>query len=63
MKLTLEEKAILAHVVIDPDAWMVHAETAVGEWAVRAKIERWRSDYMEKKDLIGYQTRVERETA
>ena len=61
MELSVEDKAILAHVVIDPDAWVSHALETVGEPAVTAKIERYRADYLAKKDLPGYQTRAERE--
>ena len=61
MRLSVEDKAILAHVVVDPDAWVSHALATVGEWAVKAKIEKYRDDYLAKKDLPGYQTRAERE--
>ena len=61
MNITQEDKAILAHVVIDPDAWVIHALATVGEHAVTAKIEKYRDDYLAKKDLPGYQTRAERE--
>ena len=61
MKLSAEDKAVLAHVVIDPDAWVAHALATVGEWAVKAKIEKHRTEYLAKKDLPGYQTRAERE--
>jgi len=57
----MEDKAILAHVVIDPEAWVAHALATVGEKAVTAKIEKYRADYLAKKDLPGYQTRAERE--
>lgn len=62
MVLSAEDKAVLAHVVIDPDAWVAHALATVGEWAIVAKIERYRVDYLAKKDLAGYQTRAERES-
>ena len=61
MKLSAEDKAILAHVVVDPDAWISHALATVGKQAVTAKIEKYRADYLAKKDLPGYQTRAERE--
>ena len=61
MNISLEDKAILAHVVIDPDEWVEHALATVGEQAVTAKIEKYRADYLLKKDLPGYQTRAERE--
>ena len=61
MEISIEDKAILAHVVIDPDEWVAHALATVGEQAVTAKIEKYRADYLLKKDLPGYQTRAERE--
>jgi len=61
MELTQEDKSVLAHVVIDPDAWVEHALATVGEQAVRAKIERWKPDYLAKKDLSDYKNRAERD--
>jgi len=61
MNLSIEDKAILAHVVTDPDAWVKHALATVGEQAITAKIEKYRADYLAKKDLPGYQTRAERD--
>ena len=61
MELSIEDKAILAHVVIDPDAWVSHALTTVGERAVTAKIERWRPHYEAEKDKPGYMNRVQRD--
>lgn len=61
MELSIEDKAILAHVVIDPDAWVAHALATVGEWAVTAKIERWKPEYLAQRDLPDYKTRAERE--
>ena len=61
MNLSVEDKAILAHIVMDPDAWVEHALATVGEQAVTAKIEKYKADYLAKKDLPGYQTRAERE--
>ncbi len=61
MKLSTEDKAILSHVVIDPDAWVAHALATVGEEAVTAKIERYRDKYLAQKDLPDYKTRAERE--
>lgn len=63
MELTIEERAILAHVVIDPDAWVSHAIATVGEWAVQAKIAKYRADYLAKKDLVGYKNRADSEIA
>ncbi len=61
MELSIEDKAILAHVVIDPDAWIDHALKTVGEQAVTAKVERWKPDYLKEKERLGenYKTRAE----
>jgi len=61
MELTQEERDILAHVVIDPDAWVEHALKTVGEKAVTAKVERWRPVYLTEKDLPDYKNRAERD--
>jgi hypothetical protein len=61
MELSKEEKAILAHVVRDPDSWFAHAMSTIGESAVIAKIDKYRKDYLTAKDQPGYQTAKERE--
>jgi len=61
MELSIEDKAILAHVVLDPDVWVEHALEHGGESAVIAKIKRYRSDYLVKKDLPDYMNRAERD--
>ena len=61
IELTAEEKAILAHVVVDPQAWADHAAKTVGDWAVKAKVEKYKADYLAKKDLPDYKTRAQRE--
>ena len=63
MELTQEERAILAHVVLDPDAWVAHALATVGEDAVWAKIERWRRYYEAEKEKPEYKNRVARDEA
>ena len=63
MELTQEDKAVLAHVVVDPGVWVEHALKTVGESAVLAKIERWKPDYLTKKDLPDYKNRAERDAA
>jgi len=64
--LTANERAVLAHVVVDPDAWWTHANS-VGkvdaEAALAAKVARWQSDYDAAVAAGGYQTRAEREAA
>lgn len=61
MELTAEQRAILAHVLIDVDAWANNAVAKNGEDTVLAKINRWREDYFAKKDLPNYMNRAERE--
>ena len=61
MKITDEERAIIGHVVVDPDAWVAHALKEVGEWAVQAKIDKYRDDYLDKKDKSDYKNRAERQ--
>lgn len=61
MTLTTEQLAILAHVVIDPQAWADHAAATIGEDVVLAKIEKYRAAYLAAKDLPEYKTRAERE--
>lgn len=60
--LTAEEKAVLGHVVIDPQAWADHAEKAVGADAVKAKIAKYRSQYNAAKAAEGgnYKSRAEK---
>ena len=61
-ELTSEERSILAHVTVDPDAWAAHslAFDPSGKSLV-AKIAKYRADWLAKKDLVGYKTRAERE--
>jgi hypothetical protein len=63
LTLTDEQRAVLAHVVVDPDAWVAHALAAIGELAVYEKIERHRDAYVKAFALPGYQNRVERDAA
>ena len=62
MKLTDEEEAILAHVVVDPDVWVAHALATVGEKAVKAKIDRWRPIYEKEANKPNYKNRMARES-
>jgi hypothetical protein len=61
MELSSEDKAVLAHVVLNPDAWVTHALATVGEEAVTAKIDKYRDEYLAAKDVDGYKTRAGRE--
>lgn len=57
--LTNEDKAVLAHLVEDPDAWIRHALETVGHEAVLAKCRRAKhvSDYRDKSADPQYQPR------
>jgi hypothetical protein len=65
--LTDREHAVLAHVVIDPDAWVEHAgATFTAERArevLDAKVARWTADYDAAVLAAGggYLTRAQRE--
>jgi hypothetical protein len=61
MELSNEEKAILAYVVVEPDAWAKHAIETVGEVAVKIKIGKYRDGYLLQKDNKDYLTRAQRE--
>uniref|UniRef100_A0A6M3ILS9 Uncharacterized protein n=1 Tax=viral metagenome TaxID=1070528 RepID=A0A6M3ILS9_9ZZZZ len=62
MEISDEDRAVLADVVVDPDAWVAHALTIPnGELAVWAKVLKYRPAYLAKKDLPGYKTRAERD--
>jgi len=64
MELTQEERDILAHVVVVPDAWVTHSLSVAPDGsAVRAKIDRWRPVYLAEKDKSDYKNRVERDVA
>ena len=60
--LTDEERSILAHIVVDPQAWADHAEVTVGAAAVLNKIEKYRAAYKAAKTAEGprYKTRAEK---
>jgi len=65
MKFSEEDKAVLAHVVLDPDAWLAHAVKTFGEEKatvfLKQKVDRWRPEYLAQKDLPDYKNRVERD--
>lgn len=67
MSLTDRERAVLAHVVLDPDGWLAHSEAVFGEVAaaecLAAKVVRHESAYDAAVAAEGesYQTRAERE--
>ena len=65
MKLTKHQTAVLAHVVIDPEAWQAHNEvvskdSATAEARLAAKVARCEPEYRGQKDRAGYMTRSDR---
>lgn len=61
MILLDEDKAILAHIVIDPQRWADHAAATIGDKSVRSKIDKYRESYLSEKDMAGYKNRKQRE--
>lgn len=65
--LTDEQRAVLAHIVIDPDAWLAHAVDTfgpdAGERFLAAKVAGATPDYLAARAALGadYRTRAERE--
>ena len=66
--LTDDEREVLAHLVLDPDEWWTHCQTAPNildsEQALKNKVERHRASYEQAKLLLleNYKTRAELET-
>lgn len=62
--MTDEQRKVLAHVVVDPDAWYAHAVATFGEAkaaeCLRVKVARWQADYDAEKAKPGYKPRSER---
>lgn len=65
--MTNEQRAVLAHVVIDPDQWYADAVRDLGQApadaALAAKVARWQPTYEAALVAEGanYRTRAERE--
>lgn len=63
--LTENQRAVLAHVVVDPDAWYAHAIAHFGQVIadvqLATKVARWQAIYEAESVKPGYKTRVERE--
>lgn len=61
--LSSRDQAVLAHVVLDPEAWATHATAEVGPEAVQQKVKRWERDYDAAVAAEGalYKTRAQRE--
>lgn len=67
VKLSQNQRAVMAHVVVDPDAWLANVVAVMGEAKAAAalanKVSRWEPEYLKAKTDEGemYQTRAERE--
>ena len=68
--LTDRERAVLAHVVVDPDAWWSHCCSCDGsngqraidcEAALAAKVARWSGEYDTQVAQPDYKTRAVRQ--
>ena len=63
--MTNDQKAVLAHVVVDPDAWYQHAINTFGQEQadqfLEKKVERHRADYELESQKSGYKNRAEHE--
>ena len=64
--LTTNERNVLAHVVIDPDAWWAHANTIAkidpGD-ALASKVARWQASYNASNSAGGHRPRAQRTDA
>jgi len=61
--LTANERAVLAHVAVDPDAWWDHAnsvEKIDAEKALAEKVAKWQPSYDLAKPGPDYKPRAER---
>lgn len=65
--LTPEQRVVLAHVVVNPDAWQTHNEATVGDAEKRlvAKFDKWKPIYDAEKARLGsaYKNRAQRDAA
>lgn len=67
IEMTDDQRVVLAHVVVDPNAWLENAVKALGEEkatiALRDKVARWERSYREAKasQKDSYKTRAERD--
>ena len=63
-KLTTKEHEVLAHIVVDPDAWWAHASKperkTPAEDALAAKVTRWKPKYDQENGKAGYKNRAVR---
>jgi hypothetical protein len=62
--MTTEQRAVMAHVVIDPDKWLADAVDTLGETratvALAKKIARWQPSYDQAASQPGYLPRADR---
>ena len=67
MELTAKQWAVLAHVVVDPQAWIDHSVKTFGEETalkhLEIKVEEYRAAYESAVNLPDYKTRAERDAA
>ena len=61
MELSEEDRAVLAHVVVNVDEWVANAIAVVGETAVTEKIDAYRAEYLQAVHLPGYKARADRD--
>jgi hypothetical protein len=61
MELSEEDRAVLAHVVVNVDEWVANAIAVVGEMAVTEKIDAYRAEYLQAVQLPGYKARADRD--
>lgn len=61
MELSEEDRAVLAHVVVNVDEWVENAIAVVGKTAVTDKIDAYRAEYLRAVELPGYKVRAERD--
>lgn len=66
VEMTDHQRAVLAHIVVDPDAWLQNAVNALGyekaATALQDKVSRWEPDYVKAKNDEGrsYRNRADR---
>ena len=64
--LTTNERNVLAHVIIDPDAWWAHANTIAKidhDDALASKVARWQASYDASVSAGGHIPRAQRTDA
>jgi len=63
-ELSAEERAVLAHMVLNPEGWWNHIclmfTQAQAESQLSERVGRWKPDYQAAVTLPGYRTRAQR---